>query len=269
MKWVRWFNEIGIDDVPLVGGKNASLGEMLRELGPQGVRVPNGFAVTADAYRHYLASNNLEAWMRALLSDLDCAHVAELTRRSRAIRKLILKAAIPNDLADEIRASYHMLAQEAGMDDVEVAVRSSATSEDLPNASFAGQQETFLHVHGEIDLLESFKKSLASLFTARAISYRADMGFDHFAVALSVGVQRMVPAGSSGVIFTLDTESGFRDVVFVTAIWAWARTLCRDVSVPTSSTFTNRRCDKATRQSSPSNLARKNSGWSMMIPAIA
>ena len=221
MRWVRWFNEIGIDDVPTVGGKNASLGEMLRELGPLGVRVPNGFAMTADAYRYYLASNQLEEPINEELTGLDCSDMNELTKRSRRIRNRILKGTVPDDLADEIRSAYHDLAQEAGIDELEVAVRSSATSEDLPNASFAGQQETYLHVHGGVELLESFKKSLASLFTARAISYREDMGFDHFKVALSVGVQRMVQAGtgSSGVIFTLDTESGFRDVVFVTAIW--------------------------------------------------
>jgi pyruvate,water dikinase len=221
MKWIRWFNEVGIDDVPLVGGKNASLGELLRELGPQGIKVPDGFAITADAYRFFLTENELEAPIQALLEDLDYADVHELARRGRRIRTLILRGRLPDELAGEILAAYHELEAREVSAELEVAVRSSATSEDLPNASFAGQQETFLHVHGDHELLESVRKSLASLFTARAISYRHDMGFDHFKVALSVGVQRMVQAGSgsSGVIFTLDTESGFRDVVFLTAIW--------------------------------------------------
>jgi pyruvate,water dikinase len=221
MKWIRWFNEVGINDVPLVGGKNASLGELRRELGSLGVQVPDGFAITADAYRFFLTENELEAPIQALLEDLDYADMHELARRARRIRTLILRGRLPDELAGEILAAYHELEARGGSGELEVAVRSSATSEDLPNASFAGQQETFLHVHGDHELLESVRKSLASLFTARAISYRHDMGFDHFKVALSVGVQRMVQAGSgsSGVIFTLDTESGFRDVVFLTAIW--------------------------------------------------
>lgn len=221
MMWIRWFDEIGIDDVALVGGKNASLGEMQRSLSSLGVRVPDGFAITAEAYRYMIGTNNLEAPIRALLMGFDAGDIDELTRRSRSIRNLILHAKLPPELADEIRVAYRKLAARTGIDELEVAVRSSATSEDLPTASFAGQQETFLHVHGEQDLLEAVHKSFASLFTARAISYRNDMGFDHFKVALSVGVQRMVQAGrgSSGVIFTLDTESGFRDVIFLTAIW--------------------------------------------------
>jgi len=221
VEWVRWFSDIGIDDVPSVGGKNASLGEMLRELGELGVRVPDGFAVTADAYRYFLEANNLEEPIREQLAGWTRGDVKDLTRRARHIRNLILKGSYPADMADEIISAYRELSRRSGVEDLEVAVRSSATAEDLPTASFAGQQETYLHVHGEAELLESIKKSLASLFTARAISYREDMGFDHFKVALSVGVQRMVYAdeASSGVIFTLDTETGFRDVVFITAIW--------------------------------------------------
>ncbi|HWQ12387.1 MAG TPA: phosphoenolpyruvate synthase [Roseiflexaceae bacterium] len=221
MQWVRWFSDIGIDDVPSVGGKNASLGEMLRELASLGVQVPDGYAVTADAYRLFLAANGLEARIRDVLAGWTRGDVQDLTRRARHIRNLILKGSFPDPLAQEIIAAYRELSRRSGVEDVDVAVRSSATAEDLPTASFAGQQETYLHVHGEAELLESIKKALASLFTARAISYREDMGFDHFKVALSVGVQRMVEAddASSGVIFTLDTESGFRDVVFITAIW--------------------------------------------------
>ncbi len=221
MRWVRWFNDIGINDVPLVGGKNASLGEMRRELAALGVQVPDGYAVTADAYRLFLAHNRLEAPIRDLLAGWDRGDVQDLTRRARHIRNLILKGEYPAELASDIVTAYAELSRRSGVEDLEVAVRSSATAEDLPTASFAGQQETYLHVHGEAELLESIKKSLASLFTARAISYREDMGFDHFKVALSIGVQRMVYAddASSGVIFTLDTETGFRDVVFITSIW--------------------------------------------------
>jgi pyruvate, water dikinase len=220
-RWVRWFIETGLDDVPLVGGKNASLGEMMRELAPLGVRVPDGFSVTADGYWHFLKANNLEQPIREVLKGLRRDDVQDVTARAKRIRNLILRGAIPADLEREILGSYRELSRRATTDEVEVAVRSSATAEDLPGASFAGQQETYLHVHGEAELCESFKKSLASLFTARAIGYREDMGFDHMKVALSVGVQLMVRAdlGSSGVIFTLDTESGNRDVVLVTSIW--------------------------------------------------
>jgi len=221
MEWVRWFREIGMADVPLVGGKNASLGEMLRELAPLGIRVPDGYAVTADGYRYFLDTNNLVEPIREILAGWTRGDVEDLAARSKRIRSRILRGSYPHDLEAEIVEAYSELSRQCGTDELDVAVRSSATAEDLPNASFAGQQETFLHVHGEAELLESIKKSFASLFTARAISYREDMGFDHFKVALSVGVQRMVHAdtASSGVMFTLDTESGFRDVIFVTATW--------------------------------------------------
>lgn len=234
MRWVRWFSEIGIDDVPLVGGKNASLGEMRRELAALGVQVPDGYAITADAYRLFLVANHLEDAIHDLLNGWTRGDVQDLARRARQIRNLILKGNYPAALANEIIAAYHELSRQYGGDDLEVAVRSSATAEDLPTASFAGQQETYLHVLGETELLESIKKSLASLFTARAISYREDMGFDHFKVALSVGVQRMVYAddASSGVIFTLDTETGFRDVVFITSIWGLGENIVQGRVVP-------------------------------------
>jgi pyruvate, water dikinase len=221
MKWIRWFGEIGIADVPLVGGKNASLGEMLQELAPLGIHVPDGYAVTADGYRYFLEANGLVEPIRALLDGWTRGDVDDLTARSKRIRSLILKGHHPPDLEAEIIEGYRELSHWCGADELDVAVRSSATAEDLPNASFAGQQETFLYIHGAAELLESVKKSFASLFTARGINYREDMGFDHFKVALSVGVQQMVHAdtASSGVIFTLDTESGFRDVVLVTSTW--------------------------------------------------
>jgi pyruvate,water dikinase len=219
-KYVRWFSEIGIGDVPLVGGKNASLGEMYRELQGSGVKVPNGFAVTAEAYRYFLRSAGLDRVIPDLLSGLDTGDVENLRSRGRHIRDAVLSAALPADLEQEIIAAYDRL----GGDEkhaVDVAVRSSATAEDLPDASFAGQQETYLNVHGRQLLLNACKRCFASLFTDRAISYRVDKGFDHFQVALSIGVQRMVRSdlAASGVMFSLDTETGFRDVVLINAAY--------------------------------------------------
>ncbi|MGA0612616.1 phosphoenolpyruvate synthase [Caldimonas sp. KR1-144] len=218
--YVRWFTELGVDDVPLVGGKNASLGEMVRELSSQGVRVPNGFAVTAEAYRHTL--DRAGAWPRLhrALDGLDAADVEDLARRAQAARDAVQAAALPDELADEIRAAYAKLRAEYG-DDVTLAVRSSATAEDLPGASFAGQHESFLNIAGEARLLDAVRLCFVSLFKDRAIAYRAGKGFDHFKVLQSVGVMKMVRSdrGSSGVMFTLDTDSGFRDVVFVTGAW--------------------------------------------------
>jgi pyruvate, water dikinase len=221
MKWIRWFNELSIADVPQVGGKNASLGEMLRELTPKGIRIPDGFAVTAQAYRAFLHYNELESEIADLLKGLNTHDVNDLLHRTEQIRSLILAGDFPPDMRQEVLTSYQKLSQEYGMNFADVAVRSSATAEDLPTASFAGQQETFLNVRGDAMLLESVTKCFASLFTPRATSYRVDMGFGHFDVALSVGVQKMVRSdlASSGVIFTLDTESGFRDVVFVTSVY--------------------------------------------------
>lgn len=215
-KYVRWFREIRIEDVGLVGGKNASLGEMYRELVSEGIRVPNGFAVTAAAYRAILATSNLRDLVKHHLTGLDTHNLADLAERGRRIREAILAATLPADVTAEILAAYRELCAEYGPD-TDVAVRSSATAEDLPTASFAGQQESFLNIRGERHLLRSYQECVASLFTDRAISYRVDKGFDHLAVALSVCVQRMVRAdvGVSGVMFTLDTESGFTDVVLI------------------------------------------------------
>ena len=221
MQWIRWFDELTIADVPKVGGKNASLGEMIRELGPKGIRIPDGFAVTADAYRAFLRYNELEGRIQEILEGLDTHDVNDLLRRTAQIRRLILLGEFPPDMHDEIMTCYATLSKRYQMRTADVAVRSSATAEDLPTASFAGQQETYLNVHGEAMLLEAVTKCFASLFTPRATSYREDMGFAHFDVGLSVGVQKMVRSdlASSGVIFTLDTESGFRDVVFVTSVY--------------------------------------------------
>ena len=219
-KYIRRFADLGIQDVPLVGGKNASLGEMYRELSSQGVKVPNGFATTAQAYRYFLEYNGLRDRIGDALGKLDVNDVDALAHTGSDIRSWIVDGNMPPDLAEEITAAYKDLAHEAGHIP-DVAVRSSATAEDLPDASFAGQQETYLNVKGTDNLQRTCKRVLASLFTNRAISYRVDKGFDHMSIALSIGVQRMVRSdrGSSGVIFTLDTESGFRDAVFITAAY--------------------------------------------------
>ncbi len=215
--YIRWFAEIRNEDVGLVGGKNASLGEMYSELTPKGVKVPDGFAVTAGGYRHVLESAGILNDLKEALSGLDRSDVADLAGRGRRARDLILSAGIPDDLWNEVRAAYDMLCEEYGPE-TDVAVRSSATAEDLPTASFAGQQETYLNIRGYQALREAYTRCLASLFTDRAIAYRVDNGFDHFKVALSVGVMKMVRSdlASSGVIFTLDTDTGFRDVVLIT-----------------------------------------------------
>ena len=215
--YIRWFEEIKIEDVLLVGGKNASLGEMYRELTSQGVRIPNGFAVTAEAYWHVINSAGILGKLKKTMAGLDKTNVADLAKRGERVRDLILGAGIPDDLWKEIRTAYDKLCEEYGSD-TGVAVRSSATAEDLPTASFAGQQETYLNIRGYHALREACSKCLASLFTDRAISYRIDNNFDHFRVALSIGIMKMVRSdlASSGVIFTLDTETGFRDVVFIT-----------------------------------------------------
>ncbi len=216
-KYIRFFNELGIDDVPLVGGKNASLGEMYRKLSPAGVRIPNGFAITAEAYRYMLDSANAWPALHDALDALNPEDVDDLARRGKRAREIVYGAGLPDDLAKEIIAAYRKLQEEYG-EDVGLAVRSSATAEDLPTASFAGQQDTFLNVRGDISLLDACRRDFASLFTDRAIHYRVDQGFDHFKIGLSIGVMKMVRSdlSASGVMFSLDTESGFRDVVFIT-----------------------------------------------------
>ena len=190
-RFIKWFADIGIDDVPLVGGKNASLGEMFRELTPKGVKVPNGFAVTAEAYRYFLREAGLDGKIRDILKGLDTRDMENLRQRGAQIRHAILAAELPCDLEAEITVAYDKLKGSA-LHPADVAVRSSATAEDLPDASFAGQQETYLNVSGHLAVLHCCKRSFASLFTDRAISYRVDQGFDHFKVALSIGVQKMV-----------------------------------------------------------------------------
>jgi pyruvate,water dikinase len=214
--FIRWFSEISLGDVPLVGGKNASLGEMYRELAAAGVRVPNGFAITAEGYRHFMHASGLAATVHTLAQGVSSGNLAELAERGLAIRHAIVGTALPADLQEAIVAAYDRLGIGAPID---VAVRSSATAEDLPDASFAGQQETYLNVRGHAALVDACRRSFASLFTDRAMSYRVDKGFDRVPIALSIGVQLMVRSdlATSGVMFTLDTETGFRDVVLINA----------------------------------------------------
>jgi pyruvate, water dikinase len=216
-RFIRRFEEIAAADVALVGGKTASLGEMYRALRPRGVSVPNGFAITAEAYRYILSQANAWAELHAALDGVTVDDAEDLGRRGRRAREIVYAAGIPEDLRAQILDAYRALQREYGAE-MSVAVRSSATAEDLPTASFAGQQESFLNVRGEEALLDACRRCFASLFTDRAIHYRVDVGFDHFKVALSIAVMKMVRAdlASSGVIFTVDTESGFRDVVLIT-----------------------------------------------------
>ena len=230
-RYIRWFEEIGLADLGVVGGKNASLGELYRALVPLGVNVPNGFAVTADGYRDVLREAGLERTIAETLRDLDTHDLDNLRARGRRVREAILAARLPDALERAIVEAYDRFGADG---DGAVAVRSSATAEDLPHASFAGQQETYLNVRGHAALLDACKRCLASLFTDRAISYRVDHGFDHGAVALSIGVQRMVRSdlGAAGVIFTIDTESGFPDVVLINAAYGLGETVVQGAVNP-------------------------------------
>jgi len=218
--FIKWFEDLKIEDVPSVGGKNASLGEMIRNLGEKGVNVPGGFAVTAYAYKYMIEKAGIDVKIKEILSDLDTHDVHNIAERGEKIRNLIKNTPIPPELEEDIRNHYKEMEKRYGKN-VDVAVRSSATAEDLPDASFAGQQETFLNVKGEEELLEKTRDCFASLFTNRAISYRTDKGFDHFSVYLSVGVQKMVRSdlASAGVMFSIDTESGFEDAVYITGAY--------------------------------------------------
>ncbi len=219
-RFIRFFDEIGIADVPLVGGKNASLGEMYRHLSSQGVKVPNGFAVTAEAYRYVLERANALGPLHEALDDLHADDMEELSRRGRRAREIVYGAGLPEDLQAQILEAYGELRKQYG-ESLSLAVRSSATAEDLPTASFAGQQETYLNISGADSLLDACKRCFASLFTDRSIHYRIDQGFDHFKIALSIGIMKMVRSdiAASGIMFTLDTETGFRDVVLVTGAY--------------------------------------------------
>jgi pyruvate, water dikinase len=216
MKFIKKFEQLSLNDIPLVGGKNASLGEMIQQLKPKGIKVPSGFVVTAGGYKHHLKKNKLEKPIKDLLKQINKKDLKKFAKIGKKIRSLISKAPFPKDLEKEIITAYKDMQKKYGKN-CDVAVRSSATAEDLPEASFAGQQETYLNISGDKAILKSCKESFASLFTDRAISYRIDHGFDHMSVYLSTGVQKMVRSDKAcaGVAFTLDTESGFKDVIFI------------------------------------------------------
>lgn len=220
-KYLRFFKDISIGDVPQVGGKNASLGEMFRALTPKGVNLPNGYSTTADSYYYFLDTAGIRDDIAKTLEGLDVQDVADLQKRGAAVRKIILDAKLPEDMEQEIRSAYQELCDTMGYQNLVVVVRSSATAEDLPNASFAGQQETYLNISGADGVVAAAQKCIASLFTDRAIVYRVENGFDHMQVALAVGIQQMVAVRSeaSGVMFTLDTESGFKNTVVINSIY--------------------------------------------------
>ncbi len=233
MRFIKWFEEVGRNDVALVGGKNASLGEMIRNLSSEGVNVPSGFAITAEAYKYLIKEAGIGSEIRDILEGLDTHDMEDLSKRGSKIRSIIRDARCPPDLEDEIRAAYREMESRYGKN-VDVAVRSSATAEDLPTASFAGQQETYLNVRGENELIEKVMECFASLFTDRAISYRVDKGFDHFSVYLSVGVQKMVRSdlACAGVMFSIDTESGFRDAVYITGAYGLGENVVQGIVNP-------------------------------------
>lgn len=243
--YILWFDDISLSDIPLVGGKNASLGEMRKELKKLGVNIPNGFAITVHAYHDFLDKGTVQEWqylmkkpnvrenIQDILADLDVENMEDLSEKGSRIRRLIYSLEFPREIIEEIVKAYRRLCKEYG-EDTDVAVRSSATAEDLPTASFAGQQETYLNIRGEYALIQACKRCFASLFTNRAISYRAHKGFDHFRVALSIGVQKMVRSDKacSGVMFTIDTESGFPDVVYITGSYGLGENIVQGVINP-------------------------------------
>ena len=233
VKFVKWFEEVGREDVALVGGKNASLGEMIGSLGAKGVNVPSGFAVTAEAYKYVVEKAGIAQKIEDALTGLDTHDMENLSKRGEEVRSLIGSVSCPEELEEEIRTAYREMEKKYGRG-VDVAVRSSATAEDLPTASFAGQQETYLNVRGEEALVGKVMECFASLFTNRAISYRVDKGFDHLSVYLSVGVQKMVRSdlASSGVIFSIDTESGFKDAVYITGAYGLGENVVQGIVNP-------------------------------------
>ena len=233
-KYILFFNQIGISDIGKVGGKNASLGEMYNQLNPIGINIPNGFAVTAEGYRLFRTSNNLEQPLEDLLLSLDTKHYSNLSAIGEKARNLILSAAIPSAIRAEIEAAYQSLSEQCGMTDLDVAVRSSATSEDLPTASFAGQMQSFLNINGAAQLIDATHRCFVSLFTDRAIKYRHDMGFVKMDIAISVGVQQMVRSdkASSGVAFTIDPDSGFGNTIIINSTWGLGENIVQGTITP-------------------------------------
>lgn len=233
MAYIRWFEEIGMQDVPDVGGKNASLGEMVQNLKKEGVEIPDGFATTASAYWDFIQNNHLEDKIKDILHQHKDKRLS-LEETGKSIRNLFIQAEFSSLFKEQLCQAYRQLCKRNRSASLSVAVRSSATAEDLPDASFAGQQETFLHIQGEDEVLKACKKCFASLFTDRAIAYREAKGFDHLKVALSIGIQRMVSAdrGGAGVMFTIDTENGFPHVVVINASWGLGETVVQGTVTP-------------------------------------
>ena len=258
-QYIKWFSETRIEDVPLVGGKNAALGEMYSTLVPLGVNVPDGFALTADAYRYFFEQTGLDKEIREILSDLDTHDMHNLQVRGAKVRAAVVRAELPKDLKELIAKAYAELEKKYGKN-IDVAVRSSATAEDLPGASFAGQQETYLNVRGVGDVIHFTRKCIASLFTNRAISYRADKGFSHFDTALSVGIQRMVRSdlAASGVAFTIDTETGFDKVVVINGIYGLGEFIVQGKVIPDEFVIFKPTLEKGFNPIISKELGRKN-----------
>jgi pyruvate,water dikinase len=219
MKFIKQFKEVGINDVGIVGGKNASLGEMFCHLAQKGVNVPDGFALTVNLYWKFIKANGLDRILPEFFKRLESQNIKSVQEVGEETRKAIMSSLFPDDLQKELFEAYSQLSQKYGKKEIDVAVRTSGVAEDMPNASFAGQFETYLNVVGEDNLLTAVKKCLASFFTDRAIAYREEMKINHLKIGLSVGVQKMVRSdlGASGVMFSCDTESGFADVVLINA----------------------------------------------------
>ncbi|KKU91753.1 MAG: Phosphoenolpyruvate synthase [Candidatus Jorgensenbacteria bacterium GW2011_GWA1_48_11] len=258
-QFILWFKDIRLKDVALVGGKNAALGEMYGELVKLGVNIPNGFALTAAAYRFFLKKTGLDKEIREILKGLDTKDLKNLQARGQAVRQAVLRAELPRELTNEIKKSYKKLEKIYGAE-TDVAVRSSATAEDLPGASFAGQQETYLNVRGLDELFLAVKKCIASLFTDRAISYRADKGFGQLDVALSVGIQKMVRSdlGASGVTFTIDTESGFDQVIVIDSIYGLGEYIVQGKVVPDEFVVWKPGLEKGLKSIIATDLGKKN-----------
>ncbi len=231
--YIRWFENISATDISSVGGKNASLGEMVRSLKHQGIRIPDGFAITSTAYWQFLEANDLKPLIEAQIQQFESGEIP-LEKAGKAIRRLLVRSRFPQEIAETIRQGYRELCQRYNMDEVDVAIRSSATAEDLPDASFAGQQETFLNITGTEEVLEACRKCYASLFTDRAISYRETQGFNHLEVALSIVVQKMVRSdkAGAGVMFSIDPETGFPDDILITSAWGLGETVVQGTVTP-------------------------------------
>jgi pyruvate,water dikinase len=257
--FILWFDEISIKDVPLVGGKNGSLGEMYRYLTPKGINIPKGFAITAQAYFYFLEKNGIKNTISDLLKKIDPKDIKNLQKISKQIRELILKTPLPEDLEKEIIAAYSELSKEYKVENLDVAVRSSATAEDLPSASFAGIHETYLNIRGKNEVLKAVKKSYASLFLDRAINYRIEKGFEHMKVAISTGVQKMVRSdlGAAGVMFTLETESGFKDLIVINGIYGLGELIVKGKIIPDEFFVFKKTLEKGYQAIIRKNLGRK------------